>query len=163
MSTKPRSTPPVDRAGKLLAAALVLEAIALTVLVMSGGTAAWAAVRRRGGQAWRVVAALAAGTVGVVAGAGLGAGHLAKSVVSATTWLGLVVLAAGVLLLGYGVVLAVRALHRWWRLLALPAGFVLFSSYCCPWQWPCTRRTCRPPPWVPTIRPGTDCPIRTSC
>lgn len=63
----------------------------------------------------------------MVAGAGIGGGHVVKSVWSATTWLGLVVLAAGVLLLAAGTAIAVRATRRWWRLAALPAAFVLFQ------------------------------------
>jgi pimeloyl-ACP methyl ester carboxylesterase len=126
----------------VLVAAVLVEAVALTALMVGGGSAGGAVVRvlivvagtgllliglARGRAAWRALTAVVAGSVGVVSGAGIGAGHLAKSVLSTTTWLGLVVLAVGLLLLGAGAVLSVRALHRWWRLLALPTGFLLFQ------------------------------------
>jgi pimeloyl-ACP methyl ester carboxylesterase len=69
--------------------------------------------------------ALIAGVFGTLAtgfGAGLGIRHLQKTGVAIESLLGLVVLVAGLALLGFAIVTAWRALRSWWRLILLPAG-----------------------------------------
>jgi len=126
----------------ILAVVLLVLSGALAGQVMRGGSIGWGLVRVaavagaasvllygiwHGGPLRRAVSALIAGCAGTVAGAGIGGGHLAKSVVTLTTVLGLVMLAAGVVLLVAGGAGVVRAVHRWWRLLALPAAYILFQ------------------------------------
>jgi dienelactone hydrolase len=127
---------------RILVVLLLVLAAALAGLVVRGGSIGWGLVRVvavaaatsvllygiwTGGPLRRAVCALIAGCAGTVAGAGVGGGHLAKSVVTLTTGLGLVVLTAGGVLLVAGCVGVVRALHRWWRLLALPAAYILLQ------------------------------------
>jgi len=103
--------------------ARVSVVIALTAL------AAWFAVLA--GRPGRGVAAVVAGTAGTVAGAGVASGHLAKAGLDAVAVLALIVLVAGVIVLGWGTVLLVRATPGWWRPLAVSAAvavlwFMLF-------------------------------------
>jgi fermentation-respiration switch protein FrsA (DUF1100 family) len=70
---------------------------------------------------------LAAATVGIIAtavGAGIGIRHVTKSGFSATSVLGLALLAVGLALLAFAAVVAWRELHRWRRLWLLPIAVV---------------------------------------
>lgn len=71
--------------------------------------------------------ALLLGIVGTVAGAGVASGHLAKAGTDAAAVLAVIVLAAGLFLLIWGAVALVRAVPGWWRLLAIPAVWVLLE------------------------------------
>jgi uncharacterized protein len=130
----------------LLAALIAAEGAALAMLLGLNGSAGWQVARvvvviavtivtawftRRAGRAGRGAAALVAGIAGAVAGAGVASAHLAKAGLDVAAVLAVVVLVAGLVLLGWGAALLVRAVPGWWRLLALPAAvavlwFVLF-------------------------------------
>jgi uncharacterized protein len=122
---------------QLLPAAAVVQGTALALLVAWDGSPVWRAARvlmvaavtaaavwalDRGAQWLRGVTALVMGTGGVCAGIGIGAAHLFKAGLSATAAMGLVIGVTGLILLGAGAVMLTRLAHRWWRLLALPAG-----------------------------------------
>jgi dienelactone hydrolase len=92
-----------------LVAALILGALALRGPVASG------------------VAALVAGTLGIAVGGGYAVAHLVIEGVSGAALLALPALPAGVALLVLGTIGLVRATPGWWRLLAIPVGFVLLQ------------------------------------
>ncbi len=96
-------------AGRLARAALVAGSAALTVVVL-----------RRWRSRWWAAAALPAGLVGLVAGAGVGPRHLLGGA-PLTGLAGTVLLASGLLVTGAAAVGVVRAAHGWARLLAVPA------------------------------------------
>jgi dienelactone hydrolase len=97
----------------------VLAAIVVTAL------AVWYA--RRDGRTGRWVTALVLGIVGTAAGAGVADAHLARAGVDAAAVAATVVLVAGLVLLIWGVVALVRAMPGRWRLLAIPAAWVLLE------------------------------------
>jgi uncharacterized protein len=116
--------------------------VSLAVLVGRQGSPAWQALRvvmvglltvgvvllvRRAGAA--VVGALAVtlGLLGTVVGVGIGVVHLAKTGLVLSSVSGLTALVSGLALLGIGGWQLVRLLPGWWRLAALPAGFLLFQ------------------------------------
>jgi pimeloyl-ACP methyl ester carboxylesterase len=76
--------------------------------------------------------ALLIGAVATAAGAGIGIRYLQKTGLSLGTVVGLTLLAAGLVALGYATRVAWTLLHGWWRLVLLPAGVallpVLFST-----------------------------------
>ena len=94
---------------------------ALTAAAMTG-LAAW--LMSRSGRAGRGAVTLVAGIAGTVSGAGVASAH-ARAGASVTVLAALVALVAGVILLGLGGVLLVRAVPGWWRLLAVPAALAL--------------------------------------
>ncbi len=121
---------------------MAAEGVAFAVLAGLDGSAVWRVVRvlvalalaglavwftRRAGRAGRGAAALVLGVVGTVAGAGVGSGHLAKAGLDAAAVLAAIVLVTGLCLLIWGAVTLVRAIPGWWRLLAIPAAWVLFE------------------------------------
>ncbi|HEX6325314.1 MAG TPA: alpha/beta fold hydrolase [Jiangellaceae bacterium] len=74
------------------------------------------------------LAAAAALVVGVPAtsvGVGIGIRYLQKTGLTLETVIGLILLAAGLMLLGYAATVAWKTLHSWWRLVLLPAGLVV--------------------------------------
>ena len=73
------------------------------------------------------VVALLLGMVATAAGAGIGIRHLQKTGPTLETVLGLSLLAVGLLLLGYATTAAWTALHRWWRLVLIPAAVVVLE------------------------------------
>jgi fermentation-respiration switch protein FrsA (DUF1100 family) len=73
------------------------------------------------------VISTAAGLVGVIAGVAVGLMHLLKSGPLIPTAAGLVVLAAGVALLVAGSVRLIRLVPGWWRLLTIPAVYLLLE------------------------------------
>ena len=75
----------------------------------------------RGTQGERAGVAFATGCISVAVGVGIGVPHLAKAGATPTTIAGLAVLAGGVVLLGFGAAVLVRATQRWWRALVVPA------------------------------------------
>jgi uncharacterized protein len=136
-----RAGPPV-----LLPALIAADGVALAVLLGLAGSAGWQVARvvtvialtavaawfgRRAGRAGRGAVALVAGIGGTVTGAGVASAYLAKAGLDAAAVLAVVVLVAGLVLLGWGATSLVPALSGWWRLLAVPTAvallwFVLF-------------------------------------
>jgi len=83
---------------------------------------------QRSQPAWAAgVTSAIAGVVGTVAGTGVGLMHLVKSGPPLPSIAGLVVLATGLALFITGSVLLIRRLPRWWRLLTIPALYVVFE------------------------------------
>ena len=80
---------------------------------------------RRAGRVGQGVTALALGIAGTAAGSGLVAAHLAAARLSTAGILAGIMLATGVFLLAWGAVALIRAIPRWWRLMAIPAALVL--------------------------------------
>jgi hypothetical protein len=80
---------------------------------------------RRAGRPGRGAAALVAGIVGTVTGAGVASAHLAKAGLDTAAVLAGIVLLTGLILLIWGAVALVRAAPGWWRLLAVPAAIAL--------------------------------------
>jgi uncharacterized protein len=121
---------------------MAAEGIAFTVLVGLEGSAVWRVARvlvtlavtglaawyaRHAGRAGHGATALVLGTVGAVAGAGVAGGHLAKAGLDTAAVLAAIVLATGLFLLIWGVVALVRAIPGWWRLLVIPAAWILLE------------------------------------
>jgi uncharacterized protein len=65
------------------------------------------------------------GMVATAVGAGIGPRHLAKEGRSLEAVAGLALLALGLVLLGHAATVGWRSLHRWWRLVLLPAAVVV--------------------------------------
>jgi hypothetical protein len=120
----------------LLPALITAEGAAFAVLLGLAGSAEWRVARvvvmiavtiaaawftRRASRADRGAVALVAGITGTVAGAGVAGAHLAKAGLDPAAALAVVALVTGLILLGWGAALLIRALPGWWRLLALPA------------------------------------------
>jgi dienelactone hydrolase len=116
------------------------EGTALAVLAGLDGSPVWRVVRvlvviavavvgvwftRRAGRPGRGAAALVAGIVGTVTGAGVASAHLAKAGLDTAAVLAGIVLLTGLILLIWGAVALVRAAPGWWRLLAVPAAIAL--------------------------------------
>ncbi|HEY7263770.1 MAG TPA: alpha/beta fold hydrolase [Trebonia sp.] len=126
----------------LLSAVIAVEGVAFATLLGLDGSVVWRAVRvlvalgltglalwfiRGAGRAWRGATALVLGAVGTVSGVGVASGHLAKAAPDAAAVLAAIVLATGLFLLTWGAVTLVRAIPGWWRLLAIPAGWMLLE------------------------------------
>lgn len=119
----------------------VLAGIGLAVVVGYSGTPAWQALRvmvviavfaagfllQRSDRNWVPVVSAIFGVVGVIAGISVGLMHLVKSGPAAPTAAGLVVLLAGLALLTEGSIRMIRLLPHWWRLLAIPAAYVVLE------------------------------------
>lgn len=119
----------------------VLAGIGLAVVVGYSGTPAWQAIRvmvviavfaagfllQRSDRKWVPVISTVFGVVGVIAGISVGLMHLVKSGPAVPTAAGLVVLVAGLGLLIEGSVRMIRLMPRWWRLLAIPAAYVVLE------------------------------------
>ncbi len=116
------------------------EGAALAVLAGLDGSPVWRVVRvlvviavaavgvwatHRAGRAGRGAAALVAGIVSTVAGAGVASAHLAKAGLDAAAVVAAVVLVTGVVLLVWGAAVLIRAVPGWWRLLPVPAAMAL--------------------------------------
>jgi hypothetical protein len=130
----------------LLPVSIAAEGAALAVLLGLSGSPEWQVARaviviaittvaawftRRAGRAGREAVALVAGIAGTVTGAGVASAHLAKAGLDLAAVLAVVVLVAGLVLLGWGAALLIRAVPGWWRLVTLPVAvailwFVLF-------------------------------------
>jgi dienelactone hydrolase len=76
-------------------------------------------------QAGTGMVALVFGLIGLIFGIGVGVMHVVKAGISVTAVAGLVSLVAGLVLVGFAFSVLVRSLHGWWRLLAVPAAFLL--------------------------------------
>ena len=135
----PGSRHHLSRGGWLGPGLLTAEGAALVVLLAADGSplgrvvralaaaamtglAAW--LMARGGRAGRGAVALVAGIAGTVTGAGVASAQ-ARAGLSVTVLAALVALVAGIILLGFGSALLVRAVPGWWRLLAIPAALAL--------------------------------------
>jgi fermentation-respiration switch protein FrsA (DUF1100 family) len=118
------------------------EGVALAALVGYRGTPGWQSLRvilvvlpfavafwlQRTRTTWVAsVTSVIVGVVGVIAGIAVGVTHLVKSGALVPTAAGLVVLATGLALLIAGCVALVRLLPGRWRLLAIPAVYVLIE------------------------------------
>jgi hypothetical protein len=134
--TRPRSRLTL----RVLRAAALGQGIALAVIVGSHGSLPWQIARvvlisgvtlaalwllGADGRVTRGVVALALGLVGTIVGIGIGLMHVSHDTVDPTAIAGLVALATGLLLLGWGAVALVRTLPGWWKLLAVPAALAL--------------------------------------
>jgi dienelactone hydrolase len=119
-----------------------MEGVAFAILLGLGGSPVWRTVRvlaaltvtglvvwfvRRPGRTGRGSAALVVGIAGTVAGAGVASGHLAKAGLDAAAILAGIILLTGLFLLIWGAVALVRAIPGWWRLLAIPAAWILLE------------------------------------
>ena len=117
-----------------------VEGLALAVLTSYSGTPGWQALRvvvvlllfgvglrlQRSERTWAAGSvSLAAGIIGTVTGIGIGLMHLAKSGAPVPTVFGLVLLVAGLPLLVAGATILIRLLPGWWRLLGVPAAYLL--------------------------------------
>lgn len=94
------------------------------VVLLAGGVSRLIA---HGTRAQRVAAALASGCVAVASGGAIGVPHLVKAGLHPATVAGLLVLAGGLVLFGFGGVALVRATSRWGRVLVVPALPVLLG------------------------------------
>ena len=116
------------------------EGLALAVLVGYRGTPGWQALRttlvvvlfaaaswlQRSRRTWVAsVTTVMVGVVGVIVGIAVGLMHMVKSGPLVPTAAGLVVLVAGLTLLIAGSSALIRLVPGWWRLLAIPAVYVL--------------------------------------
>lgn len=134
------SRPEPSRARAPLAAAIILLGVAGAVVVAIGGSPVWQAARVLGVAALTVVAGLlvaraprsglgavasVVGCVAVCAGAGIGGGHLLRGAMTVRGVAGLVLLVVGLGVLVTGGTLLTLTARGWWRLLALPATFLL--------------------------------------
>ena len=101
----------------------VWQGVRILVMVMVTGLAAWSTARA--GRPGRGVIAVVAGIAGTVAGAGVASAHLGKAGLDVAAALAVAVLVSGLILLGWGAALLVRAMPGWRRLLAVPAAAVM--------------------------------------
>ena len=141
---QPRSdqVPARPRAPVVLPAVMATEGVAFAVLAGLDGSALWRLVRvlgtltvtalavwytRRAGRTGRGATALVLGIAGTAAGAGVASGHLAKAGLDTAAVLAGIVLLTGLILLIWGAAALVRSIPGWWRLLAIPAGWVLLE------------------------------------
>jgi uncharacterized protein len=72
--------------------------------------------------------ALVVGVPATAVGMGIGIRYLQKTGLSLETVLGLTLLAAGLMLLGYAATVAWKTLHSWWRLVLLPVGLMALMT-----------------------------------
>jgi uncharacterized protein len=151
--------PSRSRSPVVLPAVIAAEGIVFAVLTGLDGSVTWQVARaitvivlmawavwftRRAGWVGRGATALALGIAGTAAGAGVGSAHLAKAGPDAVAVLAAVVLATGVVLVVWGAAMLVRAMPRWWRLLAVPAALVLLWFVLLPLTM-AVNATSRPP------------------
>jgi uncharacterized protein len=128
------------RSPTVLGALIAVEGVAFAVLLGLDGSPVWRVARvlvaiavtglavwftSRAGRTGRGAAAFLLGIAGTAAGAGVTSGHLAKAGLDAAAVLAIIVLATGMVLLGWGATTLVRAMPGWWRLLAVPGAMVL--------------------------------------
>ena len=121
---------------------MAAEGVAFAVLLGLAGSQLWQVVRvlvtltvtglavwltRRAKRTGRGAVALVAGIVGTAAGAGVAGTHLAKAGPDTASVVAAIVLVAGLVLLIGGAAALVRAIPGWWRLLAIPAAWVLLE------------------------------------
>ncbi len=159
--------PSTARAPRVLPGLVVVQGAAFLFL-MGSGSPLWRAVRmvvvvavtaagviavRRPGPLRRGGTAFALGIAGTVAGAGIGAVHVVKAGPVVTSVAGLVVLVTGLWMLGWGAALLVRALHGWWRLLAVPAGMLVLAYVLFPLTM-AVDATNRPPTPLGSVTPA---------
>jgi hypothetical protein len=85
----------------------VWQGVRVLVMVTVTCLAAWST--RRAGRPGRGVIAAVAGISGTVAGAGVASAHLSKAGLDAAAFLAVIVLVSGLILLGWGAVVLVRA------------------------------------------------------
>jgi hypothetical protein len=122
--------------------ASAVEGTAWALIVGYSGTPGWRLVRvaavvtvfalllylQGSGCRWVAgAAAVFAGLLGAVTGVAVGLTHLVKSGAPLPVLAGMVCLAAGLALLVSGSQSLIRLLKRWWRLLAIPAVYVVFA------------------------------------
>jgi dienelactone hydrolase len=141
---QPRSdqVPARPRSPVILSAVMATEGMAFAILLSLDGSAVWRVVRvlvtltvtalavwftRRAGRAGQGATALVLGIAGTVVGVGVAGAHLAKAGLDPAAVLAAVVLVTGLFLLIWGAVALVRAIPGWWRLLAIPAAWLLFE------------------------------------
>ena len=121
---------------------VAVEGVAFAILLGLDGSAGWRVARvlaalavtglavwfiGRSGRTGQGAAALVLGIVGTVAGAGVASGHLMKAGLDAPAISAGIVLVTGLFLLVWGAVALVRAVPGWWRLLAIPAAWMLLE------------------------------------
>jgi uncharacterized protein len=119
---------------------MAAEGVAFAALLGLAGSAAWQAARvlvtlmltvlavwytRQAGRAGQGATSLVLGVAGTAAGGGVAGAHLDKAGLDAAAVLAGIAAVAGVFLLAWGTVALVRAIPRWWRLLAIPAALSL--------------------------------------
>lgn len=118
-----------------LEAAVLVVGTGAAILVGRDGSLPWQIVRvmavaglgwalyvmiDRGARLPRAGVSFAAGCASVAVGVGIGVPHLAKAGIQATSIAALLVLTGGLVLVGFGAVVLVRATRRWWRTLVAP-------------------------------------------
>jgi hypothetical protein len=126
----------------MVPAVMAAEGVAFAVLLGLDGSPVWQMARllvtlaltalavwftRRAGRTGQGATALLLGCAGTVAGGGVAGAHLAKAVLDAAAIVAVIVLVTGLFLLIWGAAALVRAVPRWWRLLAIPAAWVLLE------------------------------------
>jgi uncharacterized protein len=132
-----RLRPPV-----VVPAVMAAEGVAFAVLLGLDGSPVWQVARalvmlaltalavwftRRAGRTGQGAIALLLGIAGTAGGGGVAGAHLAKAGLDAAAIVALIVLLTGLFLLVSGAVALVRAVPGWWRLLAIPAAWVLLE------------------------------------
>lgn len=136
-----RPSPSVDRTRAPVAAiAVSLEVLAFLVMVTTGGSPGWRALRalavmgvgaaallveRHAPRLGRGVMELILAVVGITAGAGIGVMHLVKADVTASGMAGIVALPCGIVLLVSSARLLWAVTPGWWRLLGIPLSVAL--------------------------------------
>jgi dienelactone hydrolase len=147
---------------------VAVQGAAFLFLMGTGGSLGWWLVRelvvvavtagafmatRRPGPVVRGGSALLLGIVGTAAGTGIGAVHAAKAGFVVTTVAGLVALVTGLWMLVWGFAILVKAIHGWWRLLAVPAGLVILAYGLFPLSM-AVNATNRPPTPLGSVTPA---------
>lgn len=135
--SKPANAPSSYRAWLIAA-----EGLGLMAVIGSRGTPGWQALRmilvlaiftaavslQRSERRWlSSTTSVIVGLVGVIAGVAVGVMQLVKSGPPITMVGGLVALASGLLLLAVGAVALIALLPRWWRLVSIPAAYLLIE------------------------------------
>ncbi|HEX9043143.1 MAG TPA: alpha/beta fold hydrolase [Trebonia sp.] len=156
------------RSAVVVPAVMAAEGLAFAALLGLDGSPLWQAARilvtlaltalavwftRRAGRTGRGATALLPGVAGTAGGAGVAGAHLAKAGLDAAALLAAVVLVTGVFLLVWGAVALVRAIPGWWRLLAIPAAWVLLELVLFPLTM-AVIATNRPPGTLDTATPA---------
>ena len=148
---------------------MAAEGVAFAALLGLDGSPLWQVARvlvtliltalavwytRWAGRTGRGATALVLGIAGTAAGAGVGGAHLAKAGLDVAAILAAVVPVTGGFLLIWGGVALVRAVPGWWRLLAIPAAWVLLEFVLFPLTW-AVAATNRPPGTLGSATPAT--------
>jgi pimeloyl-ACP methyl ester carboxylesterase len=125
-----------ETARRVLGPAVLAVGAGVMIVVGHDGSPAWQLLRvvvvaalavaafgalRRGDRSRRPGTVFTIGVVGVAVGVGIGLPHLAKNGLHLLTVAGLLSLAGGIVLLGWGAATLVRAARPWWRALVVPA------------------------------------------